>query len=87
MSEPTKPSPENADVVRKLVVPVEASAESKDGDRSPTKTERDGSVKPGPEADDAKPTEVIRTLVVPTQSTEIKDDTRTPTKTERGVDI
>lgn len=87
MSDLTKLNPENTEPVRELVIPAEPAVEAKDGDRSPRKTKLDASINSEPETDVAKSVEVVRELVVPTESTEIKDDDRTPTKTERGIDI
>jgi hypothetical protein len=72
MSEEAKQSADNSEVVRKLVIPIEPQTEFKEGDRSPTKTDRDLTTKVLPEAN-ADPTsedEAIRKLVVPEQSAE-----------------
>jgi hypothetical protein len=75
MSEKAMQSTENSDVIRKLVVPSNSQVESKENDRSPTKTERDLATEVLAEADTATPgeVEVVRELVIPEQQSERED--------------
>ncbi len=87
MSEKAKQPAENTEVVRKLVVPPEPQVESEQGDRSPTKTERDLTTEALPEVDAATigEVEVVRKLVVPEQQSDSEEGDRSPTKTERDL--
>jgi hypothetical protein len=72
MSEKAKQPDENTKVVRKLIVPPEPQVESEEGDRSPTKTERDLTIEVLAEANAATSgkVEVVRKLVVPEQQSD-----------------
>ena len=89
MSEKAKQPAENPEVVRKLVVPAEAQLEHQDGDRSPTKVERDLTAEVLAEAEATTPDEVeaIRKLVVSEPESESEDGDRSPTKVERDLDV
>jgi hypothetical protein len=68
MSEEAKQPVEESEVVRKLSPPPESPMERKDGDRSPTKTERDLTTEAIAEADAATTSskgEVVRELLIP----------------------
>lgn len=85
--EPTSQPDENAELIREPVVSSEAQGVEADGDRSPTKTERDA----GTEAlaqTKAEPVDegsVVRDLVLPVSQAGDEEGDRSPTKTERGV--
>lgn len=87
MSETAKQPAENTEVVRKLVVPPEPQVESEQGDRSPTKTERDLTTEIAAEenAGTSDEVEVVRKLVVPEQQSDSEQGDRSPTKTERDL--
>ncbi|MCY7323546.1 MAG: hypothetical protein LH660_17510 [Phormidesmis sp. CAN_BIN36] len=91
MSEDTKQPTDNAEVVRKLIVPPTSLVKIEDGDRSPTKTERDLTTEVIAKLDRTpiEEGEVVRRLVVPTQPSESGDEDgdRSPTKTERDLSL
>ena len=72
MSEKAKQPDENTEAIRKLIVPPEPQVESEEGDRSPTKTERDLTIEVLAEANAATSgkVEVVRKLVVPEQQSD-----------------
>ena len=78
MSGKTKQPDEHTELVRKLVVPLEPQVESEEGDRSPTKTERDLTTEVLAEADAATSGEVeaVRKLVVPEQQSDSEESDR-----------
>jgi hypothetical protein len=59
--------PQEGEVIRKLVVPQQPSESDDDGDRSPTKTERDLSIEAIAQSQQGTTEEVqtMRTLIVP----------------------
>ena len=71
MSEETKKPDAPTEVVRKLVVP-EPLTEAEEGDRSPTKTERDldGEAIAKTKAEPTQPTETVRKLVIPEEESD-----------------
>lgn len=75
MSEKAKQPTENTEVVRKLVVPPEPPVESEQGERSPTKTERELTTEVLAESDAATSSEVegVRKLVVPEQQSDSEE--------------
>lgn len=81
--------PKDSGVVRELVIPGSQQSGEEDGDRSPTKTERD--IFAEPEDDRQQPSSqqpyADRDLVVPISEEKAasEDDDRSPTKTERGL--
>lgn len=89
MSQPAQHPPESTEAVRKLVVPAESPVAPKEGDRSPTKTERDlpTEVLVATDAVTSVEVETVRDLVVPEESSERREGDRSPTKTERDLDI
>ncbi|MEA5451784.1 hypothetical protein VB780_24620 [Leptolyngbya sp. CCNP1308] len=73
---------ENSEVVRELVVPSAQQSGEEDGDRSPTKTERDILSDPEPEA--GQQPDAIRDLVKPSADEgATSDDDRSPGRTEK----
>ena len=88
MSEETKEPDAPTEVVRQLVVPPESQVKAEDGDRSPSKTERDLTTEIMAEAVEAAPGEVtvVRALVVPESASASEDGDRSPSKTERDLD-
>jgi hypothetical protein len=94
MSQPAQHPSESTEAVRKLVVPDESPVAPKEGDRSPTKTERDLPTEVLAAADAATSgkvtsdeVETVRELVVPEEPSEGQEGDRSPTKTERDLDI
>lgn len=89
MNQPAQHPPESTEAVRKLVVPNESPVAPKEGDRSPTKTERDlpAEVLAAADAATSDEVEIVRDLVVPEEPSERKEGDRSPTKTERDLDI
>ena len=87
MSEKPKEPTEPTKVVRKLVVPPEPQIKAKDGDRSPTKTERDLTAEVPAEAGAAPPGDVavVRDLVGQESASTSEEGDRSPTKTERDL--
>jgi len=67
MSEETKEPDAPTEVVRQLVVPPESQVKAEDGDRSPSKTERDldGAAIAKTKAEPTQATETVRKLVIP----------------------
>ncbi|GAB4196586.1 MAG: hypothetical protein Fur006_44180 [Coleofasciculaceae cyanobacterium] len=78
MSGKTKQPDEHTKLVRKLVVPPEPQVESDEGDRSPTKTERQLTTEVLAEADAATSgkVEAIGKLVVPEQQSDSEEGDR-----------
>jgi hypothetical protein len=87
MSGETQKPDEKTEVVRKLVVPPKSQGVPDDGDRSPSKTERDA-ITAAPSATEAAMSDevaVVRKLVVPQPPTAPDDGDRSPSKTERHL--
>jgi len=88
MSEKPKEPTEPTEAVRKLVVPPESQLTAEEGDRSPTKTERDLTAEVLSEAGVAPPGDVavVRDLVGLESASASEEGDRSPTKTERDLD-
>ncbi len=88
MSTSEKQPTQNPEVIRDLVVPTETQSASEGDDRSPTKTERDGTTEVLAQADAAitQQVEVIRRLVVPENPSENELGNPSLSETKRGLD-
>lgn len=85
--EPTPQPDENVELIREPVAIPKAQVVAEDGDRSPTKTERDVETEAAAkvEASSADEGSVVRNLVLPVSQAEDEEGDRSPTKTERGL--